>query len=148
MSGPKRILLVEDDPMDAEMTLHALATRDLEHEVTHLRDGVEALDYLLRRGSFADRSAGSPAVVLLDLKLPRMDGLEVLQALRASEQFRMLPVVVVTSSAEDRDRDQCYRLGASAYVVKPLDFGAYTQALAETGSFWARINHPPAAGPA
>lgn len=139
----KRILLVEDDPMDAEMTLRALAAHHLANEVVHLRDGAEALDFLYRRGRFSDRPNGNPAVVLLDLKMPRVDGLEVLRQIKGEPGLRQIPVVVMTSSREDRDLQAAYTLGVNAYVVKPLKFQSFVDAVKQVGAFWAVLNEPP-----
>ncbi len=143
MSAIGRILLVEDDPNDVELTLTALADYHLANEVVVARDGAEALDYLYRRGAFASRHNGSPAVLLLDLKLPKVDGLEVLQQIKSDEKLRLIPVVVLTSSREERDMVASYRLGVNAYVVKPVDFHEFVNAIKELGIFWAIINQPP-----
>ncbi len=139
----KRILLVEDDPKDVELTLAALAEHKLANEVAITRDGVEALDYLYRRESFAKRPAGNPVVILLDLKMPRMDGVRVLQEIKADEQFRLIPIVILTSSRESQDLEACYQLGVNAYVVKPVRFVEFVDAVKQTGVFWALINQPP-----
>ena len=138
-----RILMVEDDPNDVELTLTALAEYNLANEVTVTRDGAEALDYLYSRSSFAGRSTDNPAVLLLDLKLPKVDGLQVLKQIKADENLRMIPVVVLTSSREKRDMVESYRLGVNAYVVKPVDFHEFVNAIKELGVFWAVINQPP-----
>jgi CheY-like chemotaxis protein len=138
-----RILLVEDDPNDVELTLTALAEYNLANEVVVTRDGAEALDYLYSRGSFAARSTDNPAVLLLDLKLPKVDGLQVLKQIKSDENLRMIPVVVLTSSREERDMVESYRLGVNAYVVKPVDFHEFVNAIKELGVFWAVINQPP-----
>jgi len=143
MSDLKRILLVEDDPKDVELTLTGLAEYNLANEVVVARDGVEALDYLYRRGSHQKRAHGNPAVLLLDLKLPKVDGFEVLQQIRADEQLKMIPVVILTSSQEERDLVRSYKLGVNAYVVKPVDFHQFVNAVKELGVFWAVINKPP-----
>ncbi len=143
MSALGRILLVEDDPHDVELTLTALEEYHLANEVVIARDGSEALDYLYRRGAYADRANGSPAVLLLDLKLPKVDGLEVLQQIKGDEKLRMIPVVVLTSSREERDMVASYRLGVNAYVVKPVDFHEFVNAIRELGIFWAIVNQPP-----
>lgn len=143
MSAIGRILLVEDDPNDVELTLTALEEYHLANEVVVTRDGAEALDYLYRRGAHADRSNGSPAVLLLDLKLPKVDGLEVLQQIKADEKLKLIPVVVLTSSREERDMVASYRLGVNAYVVKPVDFHEFVNAIKELGVFWAIVNEPP-----
>jgi CheY-like chemotaxis protein len=143
MSHLKRILLVEDDDRDAELTLQALGTHNLANEVVVVRDGAEALDYMFRRGGWVDRPQGEPVVVLLDLKLPKVDGLEVLRALKADEQLQVVPVVILTSSREERDIIEGYRLGTSAYVVKPVAFPAFVDAVKQLGVFWVLINEPP-----
>jgi DNA-binding response OmpR family regulator len=138
-----RILMVEDDPKDVELTLTALADYNLTNEVVVIHDGEEALDYLYRRGKFKERSPENPAVLLLDLKLPKVDGLEVLQQIKSSETLRLVPVVVLTSSREERDMVASYKLGVNAYVVKPVDFHEFVNAIKELGMFWAIINEPP-----
>jgi CheY-like chemotaxis protein len=143
MSILGRILLVEDDLKDVELTLTALEEYNLANEVVVTRDGEEALDYLYRRGSFATRLNGNPAVLLLDLKLPKIDGLEVLQQIKSHEKLRMIPVVVLTSSREERDMVASYQLGVNAYVVKPVDFHAFVNAIKELGVFWAIITEAP-----
>jgi CheY-like chemotaxis protein len=143
MSALGRILLVEDDPKDIELTLTTLEEYNLANEVVVTGDGEEALDYLYRRGAFATRSNGNPAVLLLDLKLPKVDGLEVLQQIKSDEKLRMIPVVVLTSSHEERDMVASYSLGVNAYVVKPVDFYEFVNAIRELGVFWAIINEPP-----
>ena len=139
----KRILLVEDDPKDAELTLTGLAEYNLANEVDVVRDGEEALDYLYRRRSHDSRPNGNPAVLLLDLKLPKIDGFEVLQQIRADEKLSMIPVVILTSSHEERDLVRSYELGVNAYVVKPVDFHEFVNAVKRLGMFWAVINEPP-----
>jgi CheY-like chemotaxis protein len=143
METIKRILLVEDDPKDIELTLNALSENNLANEIVVARDGVEALDYLYRRGSFALRPQGNPVVILLDLKMPRLDGIQVLRQLKADEQMRLVPVVILTSSRESRDLEECYRLGVNAYVVKPVRFTEFVNAVKEIGVFWALINESP-----
>jgi len=138
-----RILLVEDDPKDVELTLTALEEYNLANEVIIARDGEEALEYLYSRGKFKTRSSGNPAVMLLDLKLPKVDGLEVLKQIKSEEKLRMMPVVVLTSSKEEKDMVASYKLGVSAYVVKPVDFHEFVNAIKELGVFWAVINEPP-----
>jgi DNA-binding response OmpR family regulator len=138
-----RILLVEDDPKDVELTLTALEDYNLANEVIVARDGEEALEYLYSRGKFKTRSSDNPAVVLLDLKLPKVDGLEVLKQIKSEEKLRMMPVVVLTSSKEEKDMVASYKLGVSAYVVKPVDFHEFVNAIKELGVFWAVINEPP-----
>lgn len=143
MSEIKRILLIEDDPHDVELTLEALAESNLANEVVVARDGAEALDYLYRRGAFAGRSNGLPAVVLLDLKLPRISGIEVLKRIRADDVLNKIPVVALTSSRESADLAQCYATGVNAYVVKPVQIQDFMTAIKEVGIFWALINEPP-----
>ena len=138
-----RILMVEDDPRDRELTMTALEEYNLSNEVVVATDGEEALDYLYHRGKFAGRVNGNPAVLLLDLKLPKVDGLEVLQQIKSDEKLRMIPVVVLTSSREERDMVASYKLGVNAYVVKPVDFHEFVNAIKELGVFWAVINEPP-----
>jgi len=138
-----RILLVEDDPKDVELTLTALEEYNLANEVVVARDGEEALEYLYSRGKFKTRSSGNPAVMLLDLKLPKVDGLEVLKQVKSEEKLRMIPIVVLTSSKEEKDMVASYKLGVSAYVVKPVDFHEFVNAIKELGVFWAVINEPP-----
>jgi CheY-like chemotaxis protein len=139
----KRILLVEDDPRDVELILTALEEYNLANEVVVANDGEEALDYLYRRGNFQMRPSGNPAVVLLDLKLPKVNGLEVLQQIRSDEKLRMMPIVVVTSSREEKDLIESYKLGVNAYVVKPVNFHEFVDAVKELGAFWGVINEPP-----
>lgn len=143
MSEIKRILLVDDSPHDVELTLAALEQNRLANEVVVTRDGEEALDYLYRRGIFKLRSLGHPAVVLLDLKLPKVDGLEVLKQIKGDDDLRAVPVVMLTSSREEKDLVQSYNLGVNAYVVKPVDFHEFVDSLKELGLFWAVINQPP-----
>jgi CheY-like chemotaxis protein len=143
MSELARILLVEDDPRDVELTLTALGEYNLANEVVVTRDGEKALDYLYSRGEFSTRSHDNPAVMLLDLKLPKIDGLEVLQQIRSDERLKLIPVVVLTSSHEDKDMIRSYQLGVNAYVVKPVDFHEFVNAIKELGVFWAVINEPP-----
>ncbi|MBM2839448.1 MAG: response regulator receiver protein [Deltaproteobacteria bacterium] len=139
----KRILLVEDNPNDMELTLEALAEYNLANDVEVARDGEEALDFLYRRGKYSDRDKNNPAVVLLDLKLPKIDGLEVLKTIRSDDLLKLIPVVILTSSREERDKVEGYRLGVNAYVVKPIDFHEFINAVKELGLFWAIINEPP-----
>jgi CheY-like chemotaxis protein len=143
VSEIKRILLVEDSANDIELTLGALEENYLANEVVVVRDGVEALDFLYKRGVFKLRKNGNPAVVLLDLKLPKMDGLEVLKHLKDDPDMRAVPVVMLTSSREEQDLVRSYNLGVNAYVVKPVDFKEFVAALRELGLFWAVINQPP-----
>lgn len=139
----KPILLVEDNPNDLELTLIALERSQLANEVIVVRDGAEALDYLHARGEYASREQGNPAVVLLDLKLPKVDGLEVLAEIRAVAALKSIPVVMLTSSREEQDLVRSYELGVNAYVVKPVDFTEFVRAIADLGIFWAVLNEPP-----
>jgi CheY-like chemotaxis protein len=143
MSTLGRILMVEDDPKDVELTLTALEEYNLANEVVVTRDGEEALDYLHQRGKFQTRGDGNPAVLLLDLKLPKVDGLEVLQQIKSDDKLKLIPVVVLTSSHEEKDMVASYKLGVNAYVVKPVDFHEFVNAIKELGAFWAVINEPP-----
>ena len=138
-----RILLVEDDHRDVELTMTALEEYKLANEVMVVRDGQQALDYLYCRGEFGNRIKENPAVILLDLKLPKINGLEVLQQIRSDERLKMIPVVVLTSSQEEKDMVRSYALGVNAYVVKPVDFHEFINAVKELGVFWAIINEPP-----
>jgi CheY-like chemotaxis protein len=138
-----RILMVEDDPKDVELTLTALEEYNLANEIIVVHDGEEALDYLDYRGQFQRRATDNPAVILLDLKLPKVDGLEVLKQVKSNEKLRMIPVVVLTSSNEEKDLVASYRLGVNAYVVKPVHFHEFANAIRELGVFWAVINEPP-----
>jgi CheY-like chemotaxis protein len=138
----RRILLAEDSEHDVELTLAALDEYKLANEVVVVRDGAEALDYLYRRGKFADRTAGSPVVVLLDLKMPRVDGLEVLRKMKSDPELKRIPVVMVTSSREEQDLVRSYELGVNAYVVKPVDFQKFVESIKQVGFFWAVINEP------
>jgi CheY-like chemotaxis protein len=139
----RRILLVDDSPRDTELALDALTQNNLANEVVALRDGVEALDYLYRRGPFADRHVGNPAVILLDLKMPRVDGIEVLRQIKSDPQLKVVPVVVMTSSREESDLIKSYELGANAYIVKPVKFPEFVEAMKLVGAFWAVVNEPP-----
>ena len=143
MDSLGRILLVEDDPKDVELTLTALEEYNLANDLVVTRDGQEALDYLYCRGQYSARSSDNPAVVLLDLKLPKVDGLEVLHQIKSDDRLKMIPVVVLTSSREERDMMRSYQLGVNAYVVKPVDFHEFVNAVRELGVFWAVINQPP-----
>lgn len=139
----KPILLVEDDPRDLELTLMALERSQLSNDVITVRDGEAALQYLNREGPYEDRPEGNPAVVLLDLKLPKLTGLEVLKAVRGSDALKSIPVVMLTSSQTESDVVQSYELGVNAYVVKPMDFKQFVSAIGELGMFWAVLNEPP-----
>jgi two-component system response regulator len=138
------ILLVEDNPQDAELTIRALKKHNLANRLITVEDGAEALDFLLCRGKYATRDVGHPPkVVLLDLKLPKVSGLEVLRALKQDEKTRAIPVVIVTSSREDPDIKTAYALGANSYVVKPVDFDAFAEAVSSLGLYWLLVNQPP-----
>jgi CheY-like chemotaxis protein len=139
----KPILLVEDDLNDVELTLAALDELSLANQVLHLRDGAAALDYLCRRGEHTDRPAGNPAVVLLDLKMPKVDGLSVLRTIRTEESLRLIPVVMLTSSREESDLVASYKLGSNAYVVKPIGATDFIASIRELGMFWALLNESP-----
>jgi two-component system response regulator len=147
MNNLRRILLVEDSPRDAELVLNALAAHNLANQVVHVRDGAEALDYLYRRADFASHSDGQPAVVLLDLKLPKVNGLEVLRQIKSDPDLKTIPVVMMTSSREERDLVQSYALGVNAYVVKPVKFSDFIEAVKQVGAFWAIVNELPSAAP-
>jgi CheY-like chemotaxis protein len=142
-----RILLVDDSPRDTELALAALEAHHLANEIVTLRDGVEVLDYLYRRGEFADREQANPIVILLDLKMPRVDGIEVLRQIKGDPELKMIPVVVMTSSREEQDVLESYKLGVNAFVVKPVNFGEFVTAVKQVGAFWAVLNEPPPRGP-
>jgi two-component system response regulator len=146
MSTIRTILLAEDSPADAEMAIDALREANLANPIVHVEDGVEAIEYLERRGQFADRPDEEPAVLLLDIKMPRMDGLEVLRRIRTHEKFRRLPVVILSSSREESDLARSWDLGANAYVVKPVDVEQFFGAVKTLGQFWAVINTTPGVG--
>jgi CheY-like chemotaxis protein len=139
----KPILLVEDNPKDLELTLVALEKTQLANEVVVVRDGAEALDYMFRRGAYESRSQGNPAVILLDLKLPKVDGLQVLEQIKADAAMSSVPVVMLTSSREEQDLVRSYKLGVNAYVVKPVGFREFIEAISDLGVFWAVLNEPP-----
>ena len=143
MADLKPILLVDDNPRDIELSLAALEENHLANSVVVARDGEEALDYLYRRGIFKLRPPGNPAVILLDLKLPKIDGLEVLTQLKGDPELQAIPIVMLTSSREEKDLVRSYKLGVNAYVVKPVDFTEFVNAIKELGLFWAVINYPP-----
>lgn len=143
MKGLKRILLAEDDPNDVDLTLKALAAEGLANEVVAVRDGAETLDYLYRKGAFAARAAGHPAVVLLDLKMPKRGGVDVLAEMKTDPELWGVPVVILTSSRQSEDLEQCYRLGVNAFIVKPVSFPAFMTAVRTAGTFWAVVNEPP-----
>ena len=142
----KRILLAEDSANDVELTLAALAEFRVVNDIDVVRDGAEALDYLFRRGSHAARDAGTPAVVLLDLKMPKVDGLEVLRQIKEHPKLRTIPVVMLTSSREEADLIRSYQLGVNGYVVKPVEFGDFMSAVRQVGAFWAVVNEAPPTG--
>jgi CheY-like chemotaxis protein len=143
VSEVRKILLVEDNANDVELTLSALGEYHLVNDVDVVRDGEEALDYLYKRGKYEARVTEAPAVVLLDLKLPKVDGLEVLEKIKADDNLKTVPVVMLTSSREEQDLVRSYQLGVNAYVVKPVEFGEFMNALKELGLFWAVINQLP-----
>lgn len=143
----KPILLVEDNPKDLELTLLALEKTHLANEVVSVRDGVEALDYLMRRNQFAERGGGNPAVILLDLKLPRVDGLQVLEFIKSNDELRSIPVVMLTTSREESDLARSYKLGVNAFVVKPVALHEFMDAIRDLGVFWAVLNEPPPGSP-
>jgi len=143
MSPIRTILLAEDSLADAEMAIDALREARLANPIVHVEDGVEALDYLYRRGAFANREEGIPAVLLLDIKMPRLDGLEVLKQIRNDEQLKRLPVVILSSSREENDLARSWDLGVNAYVVKPVDVDQFFNAVQTLGTFWAVINQAP-----
>ena len=143
MNSIKRILLVEDSPRDTELVLAALAENHLANEVVSVSDGAEALDYLYRRGQYAARRNAQPAIILLDLKMPKVDGTEVLRQVKGDAELKVIPVIVMTSSREEQDLLRTYQLGANAYVVKPVIFTEFMQAVTKLGAFWAIVNVPP-----
>jgi len=139
----KKILLVEDNPNDVELTLEALSEQNLANRVIVLNDGVKAMEYLLYDNKFKNRERENPAVILLDIKMPRMDGIEVLQAIKSSKELKTIPVVMLTSSREELDLKKCYKLGVNAYVVKPVYFKDFYEAVKQVGIFWASLNELP-----
>jgi CheY-like chemotaxis protein len=139
----KTILLVEDNPQDVELTIEALAENNLANRVVTVKDGVEALEYLNYEGNFKKRKKNNPGLILLDIKMPRMDGIEVLAAIRKNEHLKTIPVVMLTSSREEPDLKKCYDLGVNAYVVKPVIFKDFLDAVKHIGVFWALINELP-----
>ena len=142
----RRILLAEDNPNDVELTLAALSRHGIANQIDIARDGAEALDYLYRRGAFADRPSVDPVLLLLDLKMPLVDGLEVLRAVKSDSRLKTIPVVVLTSSREGPDIATSYQLGVNAYVVKPVQFDEFVDAVSQLGLFWLLVNEPPVAG--
>jgi len=147
MNDLRPILLVEDNSNDIELTLAALKQCNIANEVTVVRDGAEALDYVYRRGTHVKRPAGDPAVILLDLKLPKVDGLEVLEKLKSDPEQRQIPVVMLTSSREERDLVRSYQFGVNSFVVKPVEFTEFFEAIQSLGMFWAILNQVPSRGP-
>jgi CheY-like chemotaxis protein len=139
----RRLLLVDDNPNDTEMALEALQEHKLANDVVALKDGAEALDWLYRRGAYSTRPEGNPAVILLDLKMPKVDGLEVLRQIKSDPALKVIPIVMMTSSREEQDLVKSYSLGVNAYVVKPLDFHEFIDAIRALGAFWAVLNEPP-----
>ena len=138
------IVLVEDNPSDAEMTIRALRKNNLSSKLLHLKDGVEALDFLFGTGEYQDRNmASNPKVVLLDLKMPKVNGIEVLRKVKADERTKSIPIVILTSSKEDPDIQECYGLGANGYIVKPVGYENFTKAISELGLYWTILNQPP-----
>lgn len=147
MTMVKRVLFADDSERDTELALEAFAEYRMCNEVIAVRDGVEALDYLYRRGEFATREEGLPSLVLLDLKMPRLNGIDVLREIKGDPALRSLPVVIMTSSREEQDLATCYQLGANAYVVKPVKFQSFVEAVRQLGMFWMMVNEPPPAVP-
>jgi len=143
MKELKTILLAEDNPRDVELTIEALKEHNLANQVVVVHDGVEVMEYLNYEGKFKDRKKGNPVVLLLDIKMPRMDGLEALEAIRSNEKLKMLPVVMLTSSRQEPDLKKCYALGVNAYVVKPVEFKDFLDAVKHIGVFWAILNENP-----
>jgi CheY-like chemotaxis protein len=148
MKDLKAIVLVEDNPHDAELALATFQELNLARNVIVLSDGVEALDYLYCRGKYTRRGGGHPAVLLLDINMPKMNGVEVLRAIKDDEHLRVIPIVMLTSSREERDLVECYKSGTNAYVVKPVDFQQFVQVIKHLGTFWAFVNEQPHAHPA
>ena len=142
----RTILLAEDNPKDVELTLEALTEHNLANRLTVVKDGVEVMEYLKREGKFKMRRPGNPAILLLDIKMPRMDGIEVLRTIRTDPALKMLPVVILTSSREEQDLIRSYELGVNAYIVKPVDFKEFIEAIKLIGVFWAIINELPPIG--
>lgn len=142
--SPVEILLVEDNPSDRKLTLHSLERHKVTNHIHTVQDGVEALDFLFRRGAYAQREEGVPKVVLLDLKLPKVSGLEVLRQLKADPSTASIPVVVLTSSREDSDIAACYKLGVNSYIVKPVDFDKFSESVRQLGLYWLLLNQAPA----
>ncbi len=146
ITHPIEVLLVEDNPNDAELTLNALRRRHMANHILHVQDGEEALEFLRGDGRYAGRDVNHPPkVVLLDLKMPKMDGLKVLRAMKADPRTQEIPVVMLTSSGEDRDLDEAYRLGVNSYIVKPVEFDTFSEAVAQLGCYWLVLNQAPPA---
>jgi CheY-like chemotaxis protein len=143
MNRSQKILLVEDDPKDEELTVTTMEKYHVSNDIVVVHDGEEALDYLFRRGKYQNVSGGNPCVVLLDLNLPKVHGLEVLRQIRADENLKMIPVVILSSSREEKDLAESYKIGINAYVVKPVDFHEFVEAVKHLGTFWCMINEPP-----
>ena len=143
MKSLGRILLVEDDSKDVELTVMALEKHNLSNKIVVTRDGVEALDYIYKRGGYENAQHGTPVVILLDLKMPRMSGIEVIRHLKSDDRMSLIPIVVLTSSREDLDLLECYKLGVNAYVVKPVRFSEFVEAVENIGVFWALLNESP-----
>jgi CheY-like chemotaxis protein len=143
MINLRTILLAEDNPKDVELTLEALSEHNLANHVVVVKDGVEAMEYLRYEGNYKQRKHENPAVLLLDIKMPRMDGIEVLKAIRSDDKLKTIPVVILTSSREEPDLKKCYELGVNAYVVKPVNFKDFIEAVKQIGIFWALINELP-----
>jgi CheY-like chemotaxis protein len=139
----RTILLVDDNQKDVELTLEALSEHNLANQVVVVRDGVEAMEYLRFEGKYKERKQGNPAVILLDIKMPRMDGIEVLTAIRSDSKLKMIPVVMLTSSREEPDLKKCYDIGVNAYVVKPVNFKDFFEVVKQIGVFWALLNELP-----
>lgn len=142
-SGEKYILLAEDDAVVAELVMHALAQHEPPPRLVHVRDGVETIDYLYARGRYRERNPLNPAVILLDVKMPKLDGIEVLRQIKSDETLKIIPVVMLTSSQDERDVRDSYQFGANAYVVKPVEFRNFSAVLRQLEMFWLQINHPP-----
>jgi CheY-like chemotaxis protein len=139
----RRILIAEDDPRDEQLTLSALGEYNLVNKIHVVHDGEEVLDYLYCRGKYATRTSGNPVAVLLDLKMPKVSGIDVLKIIKADDSLKTIPIIVLTSSREEPDLDECYKLGVNAYVVKPVEFTEFMKAVKLLGVFWAAINEPP-----
>ena len=146
MKGLKTILMAEDNPKDVELTLEAMSGINLANHITVVKDGVEALEYLRREGKFKERKRGNPAFLLLDIKMPRMDGIELLRIIQSDSKLKMIPVVILTSSKEEKDLFESYNLGVNAYVVKPVNFKDFVVTVKQIGAFWAVINELPPEG--